>query len=112
MKTPDFPRSRRSKQIAVSPTVAVAQRAAALNASGQAVLDFSVGEPDQPTPAHIIAAAKMALDKGKTRYTPAAGLAELRAAVVQRYQQDDGVLFRAEEAVITTGGQHSLHVVR
>jgi aspartate aminotransferase len=111
MKAPDFPRSRRSKQIGVSPTVAVAQRAAALNASGQAVLDFSVGEPDQPTPAHIVAAAKAALDKGKTRYTPAAGLSELRAAVVQRYQQDDGVAFRPEEAVITTGGKHALYVV-
>lgn len=110
MKSPAFPLSRRARQIAVSPTVAVAQRAAALNASGQVVLDFSVGEPDQPTPAPIVAAAKTALAAGKTRYTSAAGTAELRAAVAQRYLEDDGVAFRADEAVITTGGKHALYV--
>jgi len=73
--------SRRASRLEVSPTVATAQRASALKASGVYVFDFSVGEPDQPTPAHITNAAVTALEAGQTKYTPAAGLPELRAAV-------------------------------
>ena len=102
--------SRRARQIEVSPTVAVAQKAAALRAAGEKILDFSVGEPDQPTPPHIRQAAVAALEAGQTRYTPAAGLPELRAAVVGRYRDDDGVSFAPEEAAITTGGKHALYV--
>jgi len=102
--------SRRASAIEVSPTVAVAQKAAALRAAGQEVLDFSVGEPDQPTAPHIRAAAQAALDAGKTRYTPSAGLPELRAAVAKRYREDDQVAFAPEEVVITTGGKHALYV--
>jgi aspartate aminotransferase len=102
--------SRRAAQIEVSPTVAVAQKAAALRAAGETILDFSVGEPDQPTPAHIRVAAQVALEAGKTRYTPAAGLTELRAAVAQRYREDDGVSFAPEEVAVTTGGKHALYV--
>ena len=80
--------SRRALSLEVSPTVAVAQRAAALKAKGEAVLDFSVGEPDQPTPRHIGAAATAAIEAGQTRYTAAAGLPALRAAVAQRYRKD------------------------
>jgi aspartate aminotransferase len=103
--------SRRALALSVSPTVAVAQRAAALKAQGEAVLDFSVGEPDQPTPRHIAAAAVAAIGAGRTRYTPAAGLPELRAAVVQRYRKDFKVAFAPEEAAITTGGKQALFLV-
>jgi aspartate aminotransferase len=102
--------SRRASAIEVSPTVAVAQKAAALRAAGEKILDFSVGEPDQPTAPHIRAAAQAALDAGKTRYTPSAGLPELRAAVATRYREDDQVTFAPEEVVITTGGKHALYV--
>ena len=105
-----IPLSRRASEIEVSPTVAVAQKAAALRAAGEKILDFSVGEPDLPTPAHIRAAAQAALDAGKTRYTPAAGLTELRAAIAQRYREDDGVAFAPEEVAVTTGGKHALYV--
>ena len=60
--------SRRALAIEVSPTVAMAQRAAALKARGEDVLDFSVGEPDQPTPQHICAAAVAAIGAGRTRF--------------------------------------------
>jgi aspartate aminotransferase len=100
----------RARQIEVSPTVAMAQKAAALRARGEMILDFSVGEPDQATARPIVAAANAALSAGKTRYTPAAGLPELRSAVAARYREDDGVSFREEEAVITTGGKHALYV--
>ena len=103
--------SRRARAIEVSPTVAMAQRAAALRAQGRRILDFSVGEPDQPTPRHISAAAVAALEAGKTRYAPAAGTPELRAAVARRYREDDGVSFSDGEVAITVGGKQALYLV-
>ena len=102
--------SKRALALEVSPTVAVAQRAAALKARGEAVLDFSVGEPDQPTPRHISAAAVAALGAGRTRYSPAGGLPELRAAVAQRYKKDFRVGFSSEEVAITCGGKQALYL--
>ncbi len=103
--------SRRISRLEVSPTVAMSQRAGALKARGVRVLDFSVGEPDQPTPPHVAAAGKAAIDGGRTKYTPAAGLPELRAAVVGRYRQDFGVSFAPEEAAITVGGKQALYLI-
>jgi len=103
--------SRRIQQVAFSPTVAMAQRAAALRARGERVLDFSVGEPDQPTPRHVAAAAAAALEAGQTRYTGSAGLPELREAVAHRYRDDFGVECGLEEVVVTDGGKHALFCV-
>jgi aspartate aminotransferase len=102
--------SRRALGIEVSPTVATAARASALAAKGEHVLDFSVGEPDQPTPAHICQAAAAALSDGKTRYTPAAGLPDLRAAVAMRYRKDFKLAFADSEVAITTGGKQALYL--
>lgn len=102
--------SRRALAIEVSPTVAMAQRAAALKAKGADVLDFSVGEPDQPTPQHISAAAVAAIGSGRTRYTPSAGLPELRSAVAQRYEEDFHVGFAPSEVAITAGGKQALYL--
>ena len=102
--------SRRALGLQVSSTVAMAQRAAALRASGASVLDFSVGEPDQPTPDHIKAAAVAALGADRTRYTPAAGIPELRAAVAMRYREDFGVSYTPAEAAITMGGKQALYL--
>jgi aspartate aminotransferase len=102
--------SRRALAIEVSPTVAMAQRAAALKAKGEDVLDFSVGEPDQPTPLHISAAAVADIGSGRTRYTPSAGLPELRSAVATRYQQDFNVGFAPGEVAITAGGKQALYL--
>lgn len=103
--------SRRARALEVSPTVAMAQRAAALKAAGATVLDFSVGEPDQATPRHVTQAATAALDAGRTRYTGAAGLPELRAAVAMRYGKDFKVEFAPEEVAITIGGKQALYLV-
>jgi aspartate aminotransferase len=102
--------SRRARALEVSPTVAMAQRAAALRTAGQKILDFSVGEPDQPTPRHITEAATAALAAGRTRYTSAAGLPELRAAVALRYGKDFGATFAPEEVAITIGGKQALYL--
>jgi aspartate aminotransferase len=103
--------SRRALSLPVSPTVAMAQRAAALRAHGQRIFDFSVGEPDQDTPPHVSAAAVAALHAGRTRYAPAAGIPELRVAVSQRYKKDFKVAFAPEEVAVTTGGKQALYLV-
>ena len=110
MKAATAELSKRARSLTVSSTVAMAQRAAALKAAGKPVLDFSVGEPDQPTPEHIKAAAVAALAADRTRYTPAAGLPELRAAVAMRYREDFGVSFRPDEVAITLGGKQALYL--
>lgn len=103
--------SQRVSALEVSPTVRVAQRAAALRAAGIPVLDLGVGEPDQPTPKHIAAAAVAALRRGQTRYTPSAGLPELRAAVAERYRKDHGVAFGDADIAVTCGGKQALYLV-
>lgn len=101
----------RVRKLEISPTVAMAQRARALRAKGVRVLDFSVGEPDQPTPARILAAGREAMEAGHTKYAPAAGLPELRAAVVERYREDFGGSFVPEQVTVTVGGKQALAVL-
>jgi len=109
-RAPGIGLSRRALAIEVSPTVAMSQRAAARKAQGDAVLDFSVGEPDQPTPKHVAAAAVAAIGSGRTRYTPSAGLPELRAAVARRYEEDFRVRFASSEVAISAGGKQALYL--
>jgi aspartate aminotransferase len=101
----------RVRRLEVSPTVAMAQRAAELRAKGVYIFDFSVGEPDQATPPHVTAAAVAALEAGRTRYAPSAGLPELRAAVAARYKKDFKLAFTPEEVTITVGGKQALALV-
>ena len=72
------------------------------------VYDFTVGEPDQPTPPSIVAAAHEAMKAGRTKYAPAAGLPELRAAVARRYREDWGTSFAPEQVTATVGGKQAL----
>jgi aspartate aminotransferase len=86
----------------------MAAKARALKAKGVRVLDFTVGEPDQPTPRHVAEAGKAAIDAGKTKYAPASGLPELRAAVAHRYREDFHVSFAPEEVTVAVGGKQAL----
>src|SRR3954447_8135016 len=92
-----------------SATLAAAARAKQMKAEGVAVFDFSLGEPDFPTPEHICAAAVQAMKEGHTRYTPAAGTPELRAAVARTYQKTYGLRYPPEQVLISDGAKHSLH---
>jgi len=98
----------RARSLEVSPTVAMSARARALKAKGVRVLDFTVGEPDQPTPRHVAEAGKAAIDAGHTKYAPACGIADLRSAIVERYRADFGVAFAPEEVTVTVGGKQAL----
>lgn len=99
--------SKRVLSIEVSPTIAAAGRASALRAAGRDVLDFSVGEPDQPTEERVRRAASDAMNRGETRYIPSLGIPPLRQAVANRYAQDLGVRFTPSQVAITQGGKQA-----
>ena len=84
-------------------------RAKAMRAEGLPVCSFSAGEPDFETPDHIKAAAKTALDQGKTRYGPAAGEPALRQAIAHKLQHDNALCYGPENVIVTNGGKHSLY---
>ncbi len=84
-------------------------KAKALKAAGKAVIGFGAGEPDFPTPAHIVAAAIAACsDPVNHRYTPAGGLPELKQAVADKTARDTGVVINANQVLITNGGKHAV----
>ena len=99
----------RLAQISESATMKVAAEAEKLRRAGHNVVDFSVGEPDFPTPEHIKAAAKVALDKNLTRYTAVAGIPELREAICARYKADYGISITPAEVLATFGGKQALY---
>jgi aspartate aminotransferase len=98
----------RLAQVSESATMKVAAEAERLRRAGHDVVDFSVGEPDFPTPEHIKTAAKDALDKNFTRYTAVAGIPELREAICARYKSDYGVSVTPAEVLLTFGGKQAL----
>ena len=100
--------AKRLAQVSASPTLQVAAEAERLRRAGFDVVDFSAGEPDFPTPAHIKSAAKAAINANFTRYTVASGIPELREAICARYRQDYGVDITPTEVVVTVGGKQAL----
>ena len=96
-------------QVTPSLTLAIDAKAKAMKASGIDICSFSAGEPDFDTPAHIKAAAKLALDAGKTKYGPAAGELKLREAIARKLKTDNNLDYAAENIIVTNGGKHSLY---
>ncbi|MBD2101918.1 pyridoxal phosphate-dependent aminotransferase [Leptolyngbya sp. FACHB-261] len=99
----------RLSQITPSLTLAISAKAKAMKGEGIEVCSFSAGEPDFDTPEHIKAAAAKALAEGKTKYGPVAGQPELRAAIAQKLQNDNGLCYGPEQVLVTNGGKHSLY---
>ncbi len=99
----------RIAQVPASMTLAIAAKAKAMKAEGLDVLGFGAGEPDFDTPDHIKAAAKKALDEGKTKYGAAAGEATLREAIARKLQRDNQLAYKAENVLVTNGGKHGLY---
>jgi aspartate aminotransferase len=104
-----IPISKMAAAVQPSATLAAGAKARQLKAEGVRVFDFSLGEPDFPTPEHICKAAVQAMQAGHTHYTPASGIPELRAAVARSYQKTYGLSFTPEQVVISGGAKHSLH---
>ncbi|MCX6534607.1 MAG: pyridoxal phosphate-dependent aminotransferase [Actinobacteria bacterium] len=108
-----LPQSKRTSSrlaaIAESATLAVDAKAKALKAAGENVIGFGAGEPDFPTPEHIVEAAVRACQDPKMhRYTPAAGLPELREAIAVKTMRDSGFQTTANQVLVTNGGKHAV----
>jgi len=88
-----------------SASIAAKARADALRAAGREIVDFSVGEPDFPTPVHIVDAGIKALQQGQTRYTASAGTLALRKAVVEKLRRENGLEYELNEIVVGTGAK-------
>jgi aspartate aminotransferase len=102
--------SKRIAAIAESATLKVDAKAKALQAEGRAVISYAAGEPDFPTPAHIVeAASKAVLDPKNHRYTPAVGLPDLREAIAQKTLRDSGTAVTANQVVVTNGGKQAVY---
>jgi aspartate aminotransferase len=102
--------SKRIGAIAESATLKVDAKAKALQAEGKAVISFAAGEPDFPTPAHIVeAAVAAAKDPKNHRYTPAVGLPELREAIAIKTKADSGTEITASQVVVTNGGKQAVY---
>jgi aspartate aminotransferase len=102
--------SRRIAAIKESATLAVDARAKALQAAGEDVIGFGAGEPDFPTPAHVVEAAVAACrDPRNHRYTPTAGLPELREAIAHKTKRDSGFDVAGSQVLVTNGGKHAVY---
>lgn len=103
--------SERANQIQLSPTMRIAARALAMKAQGIDVVDFSVGEPDFPTPEKIKKAAKQALDANFTKYTANDGIPELRQAICRKLERENGLRFSPDEVLVSPGAKAALFCV-
>ncbi len=101
--------SQRAQAVAPSATLAVTNRAKELKAQGIDVVGFGAGEPDFDTPDYIKEAAIKALKEGKTKYTPAKGIPELREAIAAKLKKDNGLTYTADQIVVNIGGKHSVY---
>jgi aspartate/methionine/tyrosine aminotransferase len=102
--------SQRIAAIKESATLAVDAKAKALQAAGEDVIGFGAGEPDFPTPAHIVdAAVEACRDARNHRYTPTPGLPELREAIAHKTKRDSGYDVAASQVLVTNGGKHAVY---
>ena len=101
--------SKRLDRITPSATLAMTAKAAELRNQGINVLNLSVGEPDFNTPDNIIQAAKNAIDKGYTKYTPGSGIFPLKEAVCNKLSRDNKLSYKPEEIIVSCGGKHALY---
>ena len=92
-------------RIKPSPTNFASDRARSLKAEGRDIVPVSSGEPDFPTPDNVLAAANDAMARGRTKYTPVAGIPELREAVVQKFRRENGLDYQVTQTIVSTGGK-------
>ncbi len=100
--------SRRAERVTPSLTLELTARAKKMKAEGRDVVSFGAGEPDFNTPDYIVEAAEKALKEGKTKYTPASGIPELKKAIADKLKRDNGLDYEPSQIVVSNGAKHSL----
>jgi aspartate aminotransferase len=103
--------SKRAASLSPSLTLAIDSKAKAMKAAGEDVVGFGAGEPDFDTPQHIKDAAAKALADGFTKYTPAAGIPELREAIANKHKKENGLAYKPSQIIVSCGGKHSCYNV-
>ena len=101
--------AQRLKRVRPSPTVGITALATRLREAGRDIVVLSVGEPDFPTPEHVKAAARDALARNDTKYTAVEGSRQLKEAVVAKLKRDNGLDYRAEQVLISSGAKQSCY---
>jgi len=99
----------RLSRVKPSPSSAAQDRAAALRRAGKDIVNMVVGEPDFDTPEHIRRAACAAIERGETRYTPAAGTLALREAIAEKFQRENGLSYTPKDIIVTIGAKHAIY---
>src|SRR6185369_2796087 len=103
--------SHRAAALSPSLTLAIDSKAKQMKAEGQDVVGFGAGEPDFDTPQHIKDAAVKALAEGFTKYTPSSGIPELRQAIADKFNRDNGLTYKPSQIIVSCGGKHSCYNV-
>jgi aspartate aminotransferase len=106
-----YPIARRAASLSPSLTLAIDSQAKAMKAAGEDVVGFGAGEPDFDTPQHIKDAAAKALAEGFTKYTPSAGIPELREAIAAKFRRENGLAYQPSQIIVSNGGKHSCYNV-
>ncbi len=101
--------SARVQAAKTSPTLALNARTKELQAKGEDVISFAVGEPDFDTPQHVKDAAIEAISAGFTKYTPTNGIPELKKAIVDKFSRENGLDYSPAEVIVSVGAKHCLY---
>ena len=104
------PISKVAAQVQASTTIVIDSMFKEMKAAGEDVVGFGAGEPDFPTPEHIKQAGISAIEGNKTKYTPAAGMMELRKAACYRLEQDFGLKYEPQSVVVASGAKHAIYI--
>ena len=107
----NYPIARRAAALSPSLTLAIDSKAKQMKAEGLDVVGFGAGEPDFDTPQHIKDAAAKALADGFTKYTPSSGIPELRQAIADKFQRENGLTYKPSQIIVSCGGKHSCYNV-
>jgi aspartate aminotransferase len=101
--------SKKSLSIPPSATLALTAKAKTLKDEGKDIVEFGAGQPDFDTPDYIKEAAKEALDRGMTKYTPVSGIPQLRKAICEKLKKDNGLDYQPNQIMVTNGAKHALY---
>lgn len=103
--------AQRVKALTPSATLAITAKAKQLKAEGHDIIGLGAGEPDFNTPRNIIEAAFVSMNEGHTKYTPSAGLAKLIEEIVKKFKADQGIEYKPNEIIVTSGAKHGLYTL-